>query len=503
MKHSFIAALLAAAFLTSATYADEQAPLPAIMLASAVARNAGDFVVGYRFALEKPMRITALGLTDEYLDGILNASAPVQIAIWDESGKEIARAQVPPSTRAENDAFYVNIEPVDLAVGKYVIGALTRANEEGFFFNAEIKTVPGLKMLTGLYRPGTSLVCPTQDAGVDCCDFGPVFKVLPSSQTQPALQVKRPAERSIHQRDGRGMGSIPMELVLAEKTADSIDVRALDYDSKLPAGDWAKIKNGENLELPAGWYRLEFRAIKDGSEVATAKVEPIGVGEVFVTCGQSNSANHGAPVQRAKSERVSSCDFKTGNWKHSDDPQPGASGGGGSPWPLLGDILAEKYRVPVGFICIGVGSTPVSFWTPQGQGYQKLKQALDMVGRNGCRAVLWHQGESDSIAGTSADKYAECSEPLSPNHARIPVGRCLGVLQSGILLSEPRSNHRGSGRSGRRTEKVASTVPGVFPGPTTDGFRERGFLHDGVHFNAQGLTAHAQGWADSLAGRLP
>lgn len=48
-------------------------------------------------------------------------------------------------------------------------------------------------------------------------------------------------------------------------------------------------------------------------------------------------------------------------------------------------------------------------------------------------------------------------------------------------------------------KKVISTVPGVFEGPTTDGFRERGFLHDGVHFNAQGLTAHAQGWEMALA----
>jgi hypothetical protein len=45
---------------------------------------------------------------------------------------------------------------------------------------------------------------------------------------------------------------------------------------------------------------------------------------------------------------------------------------------------------------------------------------------------------------------------------------------------------------------VAATVPDVFQGPTTDGFRERGFLRDKVHFNAQGLAAHAQGWADVL-----
>ena len=48
-------------------------------------------------------------------------------------------------------------------------------------------------------------------------------------------------------------------------------------------------------------------------------------------------------------------------------------------------------------------------------------------------------------------------------------------------------------------QRVISTVAGVFQGPGTDSFHTRGFLADTVHFNAQGLAAHAQGWADALA----
>ena len=133
--------------------------------------------------------------------------------------------------------------------------------------------------------------------------------------------------------------------------------------------------------------------MKAGSVVTTGGVErPVGVGEVFVTCGQSNSANYGNPPRKAQDDRVSSCNFQTGLWQHGDDPQPGEGGGGGSPWALLGDLLVKEYDVPVGFICVGVGSTAVSFWTPTGNGYRTLKQALQLAGKQGVRPAALASG---------------------------------------------------------------------------------------------------------------
>jgi len=48
------------------------------------------------------------------------------------------------------------------------------------------------------------------------------------------------------------------------------------------------------LTAPAGgWHRLEVRAVQDNKEVAKAARGTVGIGEVFVVAGQSNSANHG------------------------------------------------------------------------------------------------------------------------------------------------------------------------------------------------------------------
>jgi lysophospholipase L1-like esterase len=263
--------------------------------------------------------------------------------------------------------------------------------------------------------------------------------------------------------------------------------------------DWEKVSADMKLELPAGWYQLEFRAMKSGALVATAGVDHVGVGEVFVTCGQSNSANHGQPPQQAEDERVSSRHFQTGLWQHADDPQPGASGEGGSPWALLGDLLVKKHDVPVGFICVGVGGTAVSYWTLNGGGYARLQQAVQSLGPQGCRAVLWHQGESDSLGGTSAKDYAKMlGETIAQSRKDAGWDLPWGVaLASFHPAPEATAERQAAVVAGQR--KVIATVPGVFQGPETDSYHTRGWLCDTVHFNAQGLAAHAQGWADAVA----
>ena len=61
--------------------------------------------------------------------------------------------------------------------------------------------------------------------------------------------------------------------------------------------------------------------------LAETAVEHVGVGEVFVVAGQSNSANHGEEKQTTKTGKVATFDGK--RWQLANDPQPGASGGGG------------------------------------------------------------------------------------------------------------------------------------------------------------------------------
>ena len=46
-----------------------------------------------------------------------------------------------------------------------------------------------------------------------------------------------------------------------------------------------------------GWYQLTVRARTGSRKTAEQAVDKVGVGEVFVTAGQSNSANFANPQQ--------------------------------------------------------------------------------------------------------------------------------------------------------------------------------------------------------------
>ncbi len=319
------------------------------------------------------------------------------------------------------------------------------------------------------------------------------------------LEINEPSERAIFQRGEEHRAKAPL-LCLCAGEVDRVEARVLDCRSRATVLEWTVVPRAKEkdsfraaLDLAGGWYRLEVRALRHGEVVGSAAVSRVGVGEVLLTCGQSNSANHGQPPQKAGDDRVSSCDFATGRWRHADDPQPGASGEGGSPWPALGDLLAEEYQVPVGFFCVGVGGTPVVYWTAQAhEGAERIKAALQRVAPRGVRSVLWHQGESDSIAGTSADDYAKMLKSVILQSRKeagfdVPWGVALASYHPAVTAT---AEYMAGIIAGQR--KVIAETPGVFKGPETDTYSKRGFLCDSVHFNEKGLAAHAQGWLEAL-----
>lgn len=155
--------------------------------------------------------------------------------------------------------------------------------------------------------------------------------------------------------------------------------------------------------------------------------------------------------------------------------------------------------MPIGFVCLGIGSTQVSAWTAGAKNFGRLESALQKVGPHGCRAVLWHQGESDSIAGTSSADYAKLLGAAITSSRKIagwelPWGVAWASFHPAAEASAKRQAAVVAGQ-----KKVISSLPAVFKGAETDSFHTRGFLNDTVHFNEKGLAAHAQGWADALA----
>ena len=173
------------------------------------------------------------------------------------------------------------------------------------------------------------------------------------------LSIIEPLDYQVFQRRSQAKGDVRIRGTMDEASTNSalFEVRLITDGV---TGDWVKLnvsRQGKqfssSLELPAGgWYRFELRASLDGNSIAESFVEHIGVGEVFVVAGQSNSANHGEVKQLTKTSRIATFDGQ--RWQLANDPQPGASGNGGSFLPPLGDALVEKMNVPVGFVACGI-----------------------------------------------------------------------------------------------------------------------------------------------------
>lgn len=346
------------------------------------------------------------------------------------------------------------------------------------------------------------------------------------------LAVSQPVDMQVVQRGADGTGSVPIAGAVAGVPEDgnAIEVRALTGDAA--AGPWQRpdlLFEGRafagSIRLPAGgWYRLDVRLVRDGEAVAEATVRRVGVGEVFVVAGQSNSANHGEGRSRPRSDRVATC--AGGTWRAAEDPQPGASGGGGSFMPALGDMLVEALDVPVGFVACGIGATSVREWLPEGErfpnpptlegnvrrlpdgGWESNGRAfaafvarMKPLGPRGFRAVLWHQGESDA---NQADASRTLAGPLYRDYLEkvIRASRREIGWEAPWFVAQASYHVPGDEGSPDIREAQASICrDGVaLAGPDSDALtgdlREAGGR--GVHFSGKGLREHAARWAERI-----
>ena len=222
----------------------------------------------------------------------------------------------------------------------------------------------------------------------------------------------------------------------------------------------------------------------------------LAVGIAFA--GQSNSANYGKPRQVAKDNRVVYYNGKS--FVPAKDPIPGGCGNGGSIWPILGDHIAESQQVPVCFRSVSLTWTEVKNWMP-GVKYKKwmlydnLVKCVDDFGHGGVRAVLWHQGESDSLAKTPAETYCNrlttIIESLNKEAGyEIPWFVAQASFHTGT--KEPEEKEVARGQQLLWEKQIANK------GPVTDDLGKK-YRIDGVHFNQLGLTTHASRWFNVLS----
>lgn len=348
---------------------------------------------------------------------------------------------------------------------------------------------------------------------------------------EPSLKLRSPRTHEVFQRTEPIAGTIEVAGEIGEADASGA---SLEY--RLDGGAWVglppiAVGNGAargafagRFETAPGPHQVEVRALRDGKPLATSPAVKFFVGEVFVVTGQSNSANHGAVKMKAASDQVFTL-TPQGAWQPCADPQPGASGGGGSLLPALGDELQRRLGVPIGFIPCGIGATSVREWLPAGHPFpnpptimSRVKKTADgqweadgkayamLVSRMksvpSFRAVLWHQGESDAnqkdATRTLPGKLYAAYLTQLIQQAQKDSGRPHPWFVAQVSYHGPTD----VGSEDIRSAQAGLWKAGIaLEGPDSDALR--GELRDGggkgVHFSGEGLKAHAHAWAEKLA----
>lgn len=374
-----------------------------------------------------------------------------------------------------------------------------------------------------------------------------VFSLSAFAQTNESisLELLSPVDYQVFQRQSPTNGSIIIDCVVKTKIRGALtNFNRVITRIEGPSIGLSRIANMTSppfdnrvrrfrveMQIPAGgWYRLQVQLIGGGTNKVEVTVEHVGVGEIFVVAGQSNSANHGEEKQRATNSLVVA--FGDGHWQPAVDPEPGASGKGGSFMPAFGDAMAEKFQVPIAMVPIGEGGTSVREWLPAGDAmvappdtgartisivtngfkslistgelFDRITAVEKQFGTNGFRAVLWHQGESDSheppdrqITPATYRQYLQHVIEVS----RAEAGWRMPWFVAQVSYHSPQDT---GWQELRDAQKSLVTDGIVLAGPNTDelGPEFRQNNGKGIHFNARGLKRHGEMWANLVGAWL-
>lgn len=338
-----------------------------------------------------------------------------------------------------------------------------------------------------------------------------------------SITLTSPLDYQVFQRNTIDKGIVRLSGIANDCNAIEYCLNGKNRKGKKIKSTWTTvaINDGHSFNLsiktPAGgWYVLKVRGIKNGKVYSAVIVEHVGVGEIFVGVGQSNSTNCGgikAPEGKypldgrtqTMTGMVSSYDGQL--WRIANDPQKGVHDKweGGSLWPSFGDDMYNKFKVPIGVAVTGYGGTSIAQWMKNSKEigeksklYQWTLTRINQLGKNGFRAVLWHQGESDY--DNTAKQYADSLIQMITDF-RNDAGWNMPwfVANASFTPGKPvvDTNSRGG-------QKIVWVKGIALEGPDTD--KLLGDLRDhdgnGIHFSKKGLKVHGEAWSQKVGAWL-
>lgn len=219
---------------------------------------------------------------------------------------------------------------------------------------------------------------------------------------------------------------------------------------------------------------------------------------VFLLAGQSNAGNHaGRRIRTAYPDRV--LNFIGGKCYVAASPLLGATGSDGEPWTALGDgLIASGAAEQVILIPVAVSGSRIHQWR-EGAELNGLLQATlsNLQSRYRVTHVLWHQGESDFLAGTSErdyeDDFRSFVQSLRMRGVTAPV---LVSIASRCGISPTWSVDNPIANAQRRLAEPNGKR--IYLGVDTDTLLKQSDRIDDCHFSASGQDKVTRAWLELL-----
>ena len=346
-----------------------------------------------------------------------------------------------------------------------------------------------------------------------------------------SLAVTSPANRLVFQRNLAGNAVIPVAGSCAWPGA-AIEAGCVDVATG-QAGAWTALGTVQpdfsyrgKLTAAAGWYSLEVRARGEGN-AATATVERVGVGEVFVVVGHSVAHGGDINLPGATDDRVNTIALPAGDmelqrrYKFSGEArflpetvgrhyeanvQPAPTGRGTYFWAAFAEHVAQAQNVPVLLLNAAFGGTSLEHWAKSARGepfqhpfvissirmpYIQLEHALTKYcAVTGLRAILADQGQND---------WPEKDEnKITANYqAWIEQARQDAGFPNLAVVVNRQSPPDGFGQIRRVQERMIREYPHCFPGADYDTLGKEDTV-DRIHLSESGARKAARLWADAL-----
>lgn len=227
---------------------------------------------------------------------------------------------------------------------------------------------------------------------------------------------------------------------------------------------------------------------------------------LFLLAGQSNMAGRGKPdAESRKADPHILALNKSHEWQIAADPlhwdKPAAGTGIGRPFASL--VAGKNPGITIGLIPTACGGSPIETWQP-GKYWQQTKSnpwddsiaAARIAMKDGTlKAILWHQGESDSSPEKSATYEKNLEDLILRFRKELGAPDLPFVIgQLGRFPVKPWNEHREAIDAAHQTvaKKLRNVAFVPIENPSSIG--------DNLHFDTPTLRRFAEGYAKAYFG---